>query len=134
MSSPLISMVKCATDTETCDVSVEKVLEVIRTGGKRLKGQITQIRNRFEAELATTGDRKKAKLAVDPLKRQLPGVTPSGRFKKRANDALIEYLGLLCIDIDLLGERLPAVRKKLEASPYVAAVFLSPTGDGLKAW
>ena len=38
--SPAISMVKCAADTETRDISVEKVLEAIRVGGKKLKGQI----------------------------------------------------------------------------------------------
>ena len=40
MSGRVISMVMCATDTETRDISVEKVLEGIRTGGKKLNGQI----------------------------------------------------------------------------------------------
>ena len=44
-------MVSCATDTETRDISVEKALEDIRSGGKKLRGTITQIRNRFELEL-----------------------------------------------------------------------------------
>src|SRR5438067_4448455 len=129
----VISMVKCATDTETRDVSVERVLEDIRSGGKNLKGQIQQIRNRFEAEMAFTSDRKKAKLAVDPLKKQLPGVMWSATFSARANDKLVSHSGLLCADLDSLGARLREVRKKLEASPHVVAVFLSPTGDGLKA-
>jgi len=129
-----VSKVQCATVTRTTDVSVDQVLEAIRSGGRNLKGQITQIRNRFEAELAITGNREKARETVAALKKQLPGVTPSGRFKKRANDALIEHSGLLCADIDLLGERLPEVRKKLEASPHVAVAFRSPTGDGLKIW
>ena len=135
MSTPIVSSFEHAADVANPrDFPVRALLDTIRSGGKKLKGQITQIRNRFQAELAITGDRKKAKLAVDALKKQLPGVTPSGRFKKRANDALIEYTGLLCTDIDSLGERLLAVRKKLKASPYVVAVFLSPTGDGLKVW
>ena len=46
---------------------------------KNLKGQIQQIRNRFEAELDITRDFKKAKLAIDPLKKQLPGVMWSAR-------------------------------------------------------
>lgn len=126
-------MVPCATDTETRDISVEKVLEAIRTGGKNLKGQITQIRNRFEAELDITGgDRKKARLAVDALKKQLPAVMWSGTFSQRANNALIQHSGLLVADIDSLGERLPEVRKKLQESPYVFALSVSPSGDGLK--
>jgi Protein of unknown function (DUF3987)/BT4734-like, N-terminal domain len=127
-----ISMVKCATDNETRDISVEKVFEAIRTGGKNLKSQIQQIRNRFEAEMAFTSDRKKAKLAVDPLKKQLPGVMWSGTFSQRANDKLMKHSGLLCADLDSLGAHLIEIRKKLEASPHAVAVFLSPSGDGLK--
>jgi hypothetical protein len=80
MSGATISMVPCATDTKTRDVAIQEVLNCIRTGGKKLKGQITQIRNRFGAELAINGDRKKAKLSVDALKKQLPGVLWSGQF------------------------------------------------------
>jgi hypothetical protein len=115
------------------------VLEVIRTGGKKLKGWITRIRNRFEAELGATarlgvnGDRKQAKRAIEELKKALPGVLWSGTFSVRANDKLISHSGLLCADLDALGERLPEIRNKLQASPHVFALFLSPTGDGLKA-
>jgi hypothetical protein len=45
----------------------------------------------------------------------------------------LEHSGLLCADLDELGEQLPEIRKKLMSSPYVWAVFLSPSGDGLKA-
>jgi putative DNA primase/helicase len=127
-------MVRSATETKTRDISVDKILQAIRTGGDKLKGQITQIRNRFEAELDITGgDRKKAKLAVDALKKQLPGVTWPGTFTYRANDKLVHHSGLLPADLDLLGEQLPESRNKLQASPHVFALFLSPTGDGLKA-
>ena len=126
-------MVSCAADPETRNVSVKKVLEGIRSGGKRVKGQITQIRNRFEAEITFAGDQKKAKLAVDPLKKQLPAVTWSGRFSRRENGSLVKHTGLLCADLDSLGPQLVEVRKKLEASPHVVTVFLSPSGDGLKA-
>jgi Protein of unknown function (DUF3987)/BT4734-like, N-terminal domain len=129
----VISKVQCATDVETRDINVEKVFEAIRTGGKNLKGQIQQIRNRFEAEMAFSSDPKKAKLAVDPLKKQLPGVLWSGTFSQRANDKLMKYSRLLCADLDSLGADLVDVRKKLEASPHTVAVFLSPSGDGLKA-
>ena len=132
MSGLTFSMVWSATDTKTRHVGIQEVLNAIRTGGKRLKGQIAQIRNRFEAELAITGERKKAKLAVDPLKKQLPGVMWSGTFSQRANDKLIKYSGLLCADLDSLGEKLAEVRANLMASPYVVAIFLSPSGDGLK--
>src|SRR5262249_49009936 len=46
---------------------------------------------------------------------------------------LIAHSGLLCADLDDLGERLEEVRAKLLASPHLWALFLSPTGNGLKA-
>ena len=48
---PIISLVRNAYETKTSDVTVRKVLDAIRSGGERLKGQITQIRNQFESEL-----------------------------------------------------------------------------------
>jgi hypothetical protein len=60
----VISWVESASDTATRDTGVEPVLKAIRGGGKNLRGQIEQIRNRFEAELAMKGgDRKAARLA-----------------------------------------------------------------------
>jgi hypothetical protein len=133
VSGIVISFVSCATDTATHDVSVEKILEAIRSGGKNLKGQIQQIRNQFEAELAITSDRKKAKLAIDRLKKQLPAVMWSGMFSARANDKLLKHSGLLCADLDSLDASLAEVWDKLRKSVHIWLLFLSPTGDGLKA-
>src|SRR5437762_2618004 len=79
-----------------------------------------------------TGNRQAAKKAVDADKKKLSGILLSGRFSRRANEALIRHSGLLCADLDQLGERLPTVRAKLLSSPYLWALFRSPTGDGLK--
>jgi putative DNA primase/helicase len=114
-------------------MDVETVLKIIRTGARNLKAHIQQIRNRYEAELAVTGDSKKAKLAVDPLKKRLPGVAWSGTFAHRANDALLQHSGLICADLDSLGAKQPEVRAKLVDSPHVLTVFVSPTADGIKA-
>jgi hypothetical protein len=124
--SPRISWVASATETETRKLPVATVLSAIRTGGKNLKWQVTQIRNRFESEFDITGDLQKAKDAVEELKKSLPGVTWSGRFSYRASDKLLKHSGLLCADLDSLGAELVEVRKKLEASPHAAVVFLSP--------
>jgi hypothetical protein len=127
-----VSTVSCATQTETTNYPVVEMLETIRTGGKNLRGQVEQIRNRYETELAITGDSKKAKGAIDALKKQLPGVTWSGTFSKRASDALVEHSGLLCADLDGLNGSLSDARRKLLSSPFAWAVFTSPSGDGLK--
>ena len=133
MTASAVSSFQNASDTIPRDLDVSVVLKAIRTGGKKLQGQIAQIRNRFQAELAITGDYKKAKLAVDPLKKQLPGVTWTGTFSGRASDKLIQHSGLLVADLDSLGEKLADIRKKLLNSPHLWALFVSPSGDGLKA-
>jgi hypothetical protein len=131
-----VSYVENASSTETKDVSIGKIIDAIRSGGKRLHGQITQIRNRFEAELDIGGDYKKAKEAVDPLKKELPGILWSGQFSSRERpvaEKLMAHQGRLCADLDSLKSELAEIRKKLEASPHVEVLFRSPSGDGLKA-
>jgi VirE-like protein/uncharacterized protein DUF3631 len=131
-----VSWVKCALDTEPRECSADRVIEAIRTGGKdrRLCQQVAQIRNRFECELALfRGDIKRAKEAIGELKKQLPAVLLSGTFTRRANDALLQHSGLLCADLDGLNGSLPDVRQKLKGSPFLWLLFLSPSGDGLKA-
>ena len=130
----IVSTVSCAVETMPVDWDVYDLVKVIQTGGKKLRHQITQIRNRFETELAITGgDLKAAKLEVDSLKKALPAVTWSGKFEYRASDKLVQHSGLLCADLDSLGAELETVRAKLKTSPHVFALFLSPTGNGLKA-
>jgi hypothetical protein len=131
-----VSWVKCALDTVPRECTADRVIEAIRTGGKdrRLCQQVAQIRNRFECELALFfGDIKKAKEAIGELKKQLPAVLLSGTFTRRANDALLQHSGLLCADLDGLNGSLPDVRQKLKGSTYLWALFVSPSGDGLKA-
>src|SRR5262249_16736379 len=48
--------------------------------------------------------------------------------------ALVEHSGILCADLDSLGERLDFVRTCLQECSFVRAVALSPSGDGLKVF
>ena len=129
-----VSTVPCATDTQARDLDTDTVIEAIRSGGKRLRGQIEQIRSRLEAELAIPGgDLKAAKKAIGEFKLKLPGVLWSGTFTKRENDALVQHSGLLCADLDGLNSSLADIRQKLKDSPNLWALFISPSGDGLKA-
>jgi hypothetical protein len=130
----IVSTVGCAVETTPLDLDVCDVVKIIQTGGKKLRHQITRIRNRYESELAfKDGDLKAAKLAVAQLKNDLPGVTWSGRFSYRASECLVQHSGLLCADLDSLGPELETVREKLKSSPHLYALFISPTGNGLKA-
>jgi hypothetical protein len=131
--SAFISAFKKHSDVDNpMSLSVDKVIGIIRSGGKELAEQIAQIRNRFQAELAISGDLKKAKEAVKPLKDKLPCVTWCGTFSKRGNEHLITHSGWMCADLDNLNGQGPSVRKTLQALPQTGFVFVSPTGGGLK--
>lgn len=129
-----VSMVSRCHDTETHPISFDEIWRVTRSGDHGLKEKITQIRNRYEVEKDITGSVEKAKKAIAELKLNLPGFLPSGSFKERQNSALVEHSGLLCADLDSLGEKLPMVRETLKSYPVVHAIALSPSGDGLKVF
>jgi putative DNA primase/helicase len=127
-----VSMVSDVFSTPTRTVDAMVVLKAIRDGKWEVK--VARIRSRYALELERTGSHKEAKGAVKLLKTELRGVMWSGTFSQRGNDYLLEYSGLFCADIDGLTSKLQqqAIRARLEKSPYVWAVFLSPSGYGLK--
>lgn len=129
-----VSMVKRCYDTETHPISFDDIWDATRNGKHGLKEKITQIRNRYDAEKDFTGDPQKAKKAIADLKLELPGFLPSGTFSKRENGSLVEYSAILCADLDSLGERLDPIRNTLKDMPFVRAIALSPSGDGLKVF
>ena len=122
--NPTISMVQSVGHKRTEDHRAQRLIAAIRHG--RWKREITKIRAAFN-----NGEKDRA--LIDLLKRSLPAAMLSGTFSHRANDALVRHSGLICADLDSLGERLPDIRQRLETSPHVWAIFLSPSGDGLKA-
>ncbi len=127
----ILSMVKSATATETQSACAGEVIKGIRGG--RWKDSVEPIRSTYRRVLDETGgDRKKAKEAIGAAKKRLPGILWSGKFSSRANANLVKHSGLLCADLDELGDRLPDVRAALLKSPHLCALFLSPSGDGLK--
>jgi putative DNA primase/helicase len=133
-SAIYVSCVKNAKDTVTRDYEAKEIVESICADKQfKLRQSIENIRQVFESVMASTGnDRKAAKQAVDENKKRLPGVMWSGTFRRRRQNDLMQHSGLLCADLDDLGERVPEVRAKLEMSPSLWALFASPTGDGLK--
>jgi P4 family phage/plasmid primase-like protien len=132
--SLLVSCVNSAKDTKTQDYEAKEIIESIRADKHfKLCKPIENIRSTFRSVLATSGNnRKAAKEAVATNKKSLPGVLWSGRFRSRRKDDLDQHSGLLCADLDQLGDQLADVRSKLLRSPHLWALFLSPTGDGLK--
>ena len=131
--NPLVSVLSRAGENlPEEDIPAAEFIDSVRKG--QFKRQIQEIRDKFARALERTGgDRQTAKKSVDWLKKRLPVATFSGVFKIRADDQLSAHSGLIQADLDLLDTRLAEVRTHLQADPHVWALFVSPTGDGLKA-
>lgn len=108
-------------------ISIADFYGAVRNG--KWRAEIDEIRNQFRSAAATGGNPKKA---VKDLKARLPAVTPGGLFKTRKRETLNSPSGRLCADLDNI-EDLNLAKRKLAASPHAEAVFVSPTGTGLKA-
>ena len=65
----------------------------------------------------------------------LPAITPAGVFSYRNAESLTKHSSLVVLDFDELPpEALEAKRRILEPLPFVAVVFVSPSGTGIKAF
>ena len=119
MNSCNVSMFGKATDTYNVFlVSVDSLLYCIKTGGT-IKGIIEKIRQDPTAN-------KKQKL-------ELPVIMWQGTFSHRADSGVQSLSSLMCVDIDHKpAEELTKLRSCLMSEPWVMAIFLSPSGDGLK--
>ncbi|CAN0602619.1 unnamed protein product [Ectocarpus sp. 12 AP-2014] len=103
-------------------MDLEGVLSNIKNGSIQ-KDLIFQIRDHQKTEKDYKG-----------LKKQLGAFTPSGTFNDshKATDLRV-YSKIVVLDIDKLGERkIKQVKKKAIECLYSLAVFISPSGTGLK--
>ena len=85
----------------------------------------------FVSKIRTMSDKDEIKR----LKSQLPCITPSGKFKLRNANSLIEHSGFICIDIDG-GDNLhlndfAKVRDELKKIKNISYVALSVSGKGV---
>lgn len=74
---------------------------------------------------------QKDKTLKGELKRKLPTVTLSGKFKYRNNEGLINHSGFINIDLDHL-ENYSELWERLKLDPYVFALWMSTGGDGMR--
>ena len=77
---------------------------------------------------------EKDKETRNKLKQELPAICFSGKFSKREDSALLEHSGLICLDFDDFpsNDEILAKKDELANDPYTFAVFISPSGNGLK--
>lgn len=116
-----VTIFKNIKDTDTPFFrDVHKVLERIKDGAT--KDIVKKIRL------------EKRKPERNELKKQLPAICFSGRFSKRADSAIIEHSGLICLDFDgyVKQKELLQDKENLTKNKYVFSVFISPSGNGLK--
>lgn len=66
------------------------------------------------------------------LKMQLPGVCFQGTFKHRSVDKLIQHSGFIIIDIDKIDSPIKEEKEKISKDEYIYALWISPSGKGLK--
>jgi len=95
-------------------------------------GALERIRNGKSKALVEKAREAKTKKEADELKKKLPAVCFSGTFSKRKDSELIEHSGYIVLDFDNV-EDIAQKRNELSLISYITAVWISPSGKGLKA-
>ncbi|HAI43925.1 MAG TPA: hypothetical protein DCM40_40430, partial [Maribacter sp.] len=95
---------------------------------------LDRIKDGKNSELVKRIRSEKNKSERNELKKKLPSICFSGVFNKRSDSALVEHSGLICLDFDGYEKKkdLTEDRLKFEKNKFVFAVFVSPSGNGLK--
>ena len=95
---------------------------------------LDRIKEGKNSELVKRIRNEKNKSERNELKKKLPSICFSGVFNKRSDSALVEHSGLICLDFDGYEKKkdLTDDRAKFEKNKFVFAVFVSPSGNGLK--
>ena len=97
-------------------LSLEKIVERIKKGTS--KNKIDLIRN---------GDKEK--------KKRLPSIVFAGKFSERNRKGLVSHSGLMVLDFDKFPNTkiLKEQQAILKQNKHVVLLFISPSGNGLKA-
>ena len=100
-----------------------------------LKSILERIKEGTSKELIKQIRKEKDKKVRQELKKNLPAICFSGTFKKRADDSILEHSGFICLDFDGYNTKKDMISEKerLSKDRYVYSVFVSPSGNGLKA-
>lgn len=123
-------MVSCFDNIfETENPTHRPILEVLDEMGLSKKNNNTRVKSTVEMIRRSSTPVEQDKLKV----RLLPVICPSGTFAKRSDSGIIEYNGIICLDLDdvLVPEGIKIVAMKF---PYTLAAMVSPTGKGVKVF
>ena len=119
-----VSVYNGVRDTQGIHVSVDVVIERIRSGGKGLAAKTSELNLLYKTD----------KPSYDAQKMDLPAVTWSGMFPpgERKGDSLLQHSGQVVLDIDNNID-LDKVHDHLAEHPNVRFAFISPSMVGMKA-
>lgn len=79
--------------------------------------------------------KEKDKEVRQELKKNLPAICFSGKFNKRNDNSISEHSGFICLDFDGYKTKkdMMSEKERISKDRYVYSVFVSPSGNGLKA-
>lgn len=120
----LVSVYDNITDVTSFSVkTIDQILTIIKYGYPELICQITAIRNMTSHQ------------EQNEAKKNLPVFCCNGTFYRRNNASLLQNSSFIAIDFDGFSsnDELIAYKEHLKTYPYVYAIFISPSGLGLKA-
>ena len=116
-----VTLFKSIRDTDTPFFrDVHMVLDRIKEGATK------EVVKKIRAE--------KRKAERNEIKKQLPAICFSGTFSKRADSAIVDHSGLICLDFDgyVKQKELLQDKENFTKNKFVFSVFISPSGNGLK--
>lgn len=125
---PVLSIFRSATDPNPVhECLLSTVVARIRSP------ELAEVTSRIRDAFSVVGGGKAGKAATANIKRGLPAVTLAGTFQKRANAQWTLPSGLVQFDLDELTQtKMASLQAQLIACPWVACLWVSPSGAGLK--
>ena len=123
-------MVSCFNNIfETENPTHRPLLELLDEMGLSKKNSNTRVKSTVEMIRRSSKPEEQDSLKV----KLLPVICPSGTFGKRSDSALIDYNGIVCLDLDDVAvlEGIKIVAMKF---PFTLAAMVSPTGTGVKVF
>ena len=123
-------MVSCFNNIcETDNPTYRPILEVLADMGYAKKPTDTQLKDKVSLVRKATTPAEQDSLKV----KLLPVICPSGVFERRADAALLDYNGIICLDLDNTLD-IKGMKAMAMNYPYTLAAMTSPTGTGVKVF
>lgn len=115
-------------------VTIFKNVSSTSTGFHRPVADVLERIRKGESKKTVEKIRKSPEKERGDIKRQLPAICFSGTFNRRADNAMIQHSGIICLDFDKFPdtETMDEYSAYLKGNKYTFALFVSPSGNGLK--